>query len=191
MLSIDFDFDPELASCRFFGQAVAPFASACTGTCTASLCTCTFQRRTSIGPGLPRTPTRTRPRPRPPAWSGTPCNPTPQSLGPGSHPTSRDLAQARPTGSRFPDLTLPIPIRRASRRGRSGVFELAWGEGQCSNPAFWEKLLTRFQPAKPVAGITSTPQANLPIPPLRLCASAQSSPHPVPQCFQLGFSDSL
>jgi len=43
----------------------------------------------------------------------------------------------------------------------------------------------RFQPTKPVAGIASTTQANLPLcasAPLRLCAS---SPHPEPQCLQL------
>ena len=36
-------------------------------------------------------------------------------------------------------------------------------------------MIYRFQPTKPVAGITSTPQANLPNPPQRLCPRP---PHP-------------
>ena len=52
--------------------------------------------------------------------------------------------------------------------------------------SFWRNnSINRFQPTKPVAGITSTSQANLPLPPsapLRLCAS---SPDPEPQCLQV------
>ena len=48
---------------------------------------------------------------------------------------------------------------------------------------FWRNnSICRFQPTKPVAGITSTSQANLPLPPsapLRLCASARVLPIPI------------
>ena len=78
----------------------------------------------------------------------------------------------------------PSGETRAEAQRRGGVFEPAWGEGQCSNPCLFGEIheVYRFPPTKPVAGITSTPQANLPIPPPRLCAS---SPHPVPHCLQL------
>ena len=55
-------------------------------------------------------------------------------------------------------------------------------------------LIYRFQPTKPVPGIISTPQANLPIPPLRLCASARVLPIRSRSAFSyppMGFSDDL
>ena len=79
----------------------------------------------------------------------------------------------------------PHPESLAKRRGV--VFELAWGGGAMlsSLPFGRNNSICRFQPTKPVSGIISPSQANLPLPssaPLRLCAS---SPDPEPQCLQL------
>ncbi len=103
-------------------------------------------------------------------------------------PNGMMAEQARGRPKRYPlsQPALPMPIRKASRRGRRGAVAFSsWlgGEGQCSNPCLWGRLI-RFTVSNQPSLLQELPQPHKQTSPFPLCASARVLPHPEPQCLQ-------